>query len=394
MSVVRRDPEAPQAVPGPLSAVMPALRLAQEENGGWLSPDAIREVADALELTPAYCLSIASFYDQYRLEPVGRRVSRCARTSPARSRAQQVVEAFERELGVSAGSTREDGAFTLGTIECLGGCGWATVVAIDNRHRLRVQADDVPGSSRSCAVPEHPQIVFAGTDGGAVLDIDDYERAGGFSALRKARAMAPDDVIAELEASGLRGRGGAFFPTGRKWAFVPKPDQLPKPHYLVVNADESEPGTFKDREIMLRVPFRFLEGCLIAAHGIQSQHVFVYIRGEYEHEFEVLRDSLEAMRKADLLGGVTVVLHRGAGRLHLRRGDRAPRVARGQARTAADEAAVPGDRRPLRRADRGEQRRVDHDGDVGARAGRRPSTRSSASRTRPGRASSRSRATS
>ncbi len=162
-------------------------------------------------------------------------------------------------------------------------------------------------------MPESPQIVFAGTDGGALTRIGDYEAAGGFAPLRKARSMAPDDVIAELEASGLRGRGGAFFPTGRKWAFVPKPDQLAKPHYLVVNADESEPGTFKDREIMLRVPFRFLEGCLIAAHAIQSQHVFVYIRGEYEQEFEILRDSLDAMRKADLLGGVTVVLHRGAG---------------------------------------------------------------------------------
>ena len=159
----------------------------------------------------------------------------------------------------------------------------------------------------------YPEIVFAGTNGGAVLSIDQYEKGGGFRALRKARAMAPDDVIAELDASGLRGRGGAFFPTGRKWSFVPKPEQLPKPHYLVVNADESEPGSFKDREIMLRVPFRFLEGCLIAAHGIQSQHVFVYIRGEYEREFEILRDSLEAMRNADLLGGVTVVLHRGAG---------------------------------------------------------------------------------
>jgi len=159
-----------------------------------------------------------------------------------------------------------------------------------------------------------PSIVFAGTtDGGAVLDLGEYEKAGGFKALRKARAMSPDEVIAELDASGLRGRGGAFFPTGRKWSFVPKADQLPKPHYLVVNADESEPGTFKDREIMLRVPFRFLEGCLIAAHGIESQHVFIYIRGEYEREFEVLRDSLEAMQKADLLGGVTVVLHRGAG---------------------------------------------------------------------------------
>ncbi len=162
-------------------------------------------------------------------------------------------------------------------------------------------------------MPERPEIVFAGTDGGALDRIEDYEAAGGFAALLKARAMAPGDVIAELEASGLRGRGGAFFPTGRKWAFVPKPEQLAKPHYLVVNADESEPGTFKDREIMLRVPFRFLEGCLIATYAIQSQHVFVYIRGEYEREFEVLRDALEGMRKRDLLGDVTVVLHRGAG---------------------------------------------------------------------------------
>ncbi|HXG76508.1 MAG TPA: NADH-quinone oxidoreductase subunit NuoF [Gaiellaceae bacterium] len=163
-------------------------------------------------------------------------------------------------------------------------------------------------------MPEQaPELVFAGTDGGAVRSLAEYEARGGLRALRKARGLEPDAVIAEVEASGLRGRGGAFFPTGRKWAFVPKPDQLPKPHYLVVNADESEPGTFKDREIMLRVPFRFLEGCLIAAHAIQSQHVFVYIRGEYEEEFEVLRDALAELRRADLLGGVTVVLHRGAG---------------------------------------------------------------------------------
>ena len=132
--------------PDSLSAVMPALQLAQAENGGWLSPDAIREVADALDLTPAYCLSIASFYDQYYLEPVGRtHVEVCTNVSCGLAGAQQVLEAFERELGVAPGGTSEDGAFTLGTIECLGGCGWATVVAIDNRHRLRVQTDDVPG---------------------------------------------------------------------------------------------------------------------------------------------------------------------------------------------------------------------------------------------------------
>ena len=158
-----------------------------------------------------------------------------------------------------------------------------------------------------------PEVVFAGTDGGAITDLAAYEAVGGLTALRRAREMTPEQIIAELDASSLRGRGGAFFPTGRKWSFVPKPDQNPRPHYLVVNADESEPGTFKDREIMLRVPFRFLEGCLIAARGIESQHVFVYIRGEYEHEWEILVSALEQLREAKLLGGVTIVLHRGAG---------------------------------------------------------------------------------
>lgn len=146
MTVAAEIHELRKRYPDPLSAVMPALQLAQRENGGWLSPDAIREVAEALDLTPAYCLSIASFYDQYYLEPVGRtRVEVCTNVSCGLAGAQRVVEAFERELGIAAGETSQDGAFTLGTIECLGGCGWATVVAIDNRHRLRVQADDVPG---------------------------------------------------------------------------------------------------------------------------------------------------------------------------------------------------------------------------------------------------------
>jgi NADH:ubiquinone oxidoreductase subunit E len=146
MSLATEVQKLKKRYPDALSAVMPALRLALEENDGWLSPDAIREVADALELTPAYCLSIASFYDQYYLEPVGRtHVEVCTNVSCGLAGAQQVVEAFERELGISAGSTSEDGAYTLGTIECLGGCGWATVVAVNNRHRLRVQADDVAG---------------------------------------------------------------------------------------------------------------------------------------------------------------------------------------------------------------------------------------------------------
>ena len=129
---------------GTRSAVIPALRLAQEQYG-WLSPEAFREVADALDLTPAYCHSVASFYDQFQLEPVGEHsIEVCTNVSCALSGAQQVLEALERELGVSVGETTADGSMTLRAVECLGGCGWATVVSIDNKHHLHVKAADVP----------------------------------------------------------------------------------------------------------------------------------------------------------------------------------------------------------------------------------------------------------
>jgi NADH-quinone oxidoreductase subunit E len=126
------------------SATLPALRLAQERHG-WLSPDAFREVADALGLTPAYCRAVATFYDMYHLEPLGTHlVEVCTNLSCALVGAQRVVEAFESELGVRAGETTGDGDVTLRTVECLGGCGYATVVAVDHRYRHGVGPDDVP----------------------------------------------------------------------------------------------------------------------------------------------------------------------------------------------------------------------------------------------------------
>jgi NADH-quinone oxidoreductase subunit E len=126
------------------SAALPALRLAQEKHGH-LSPDALRECAEALGTTPAFCESVASFYDMFHLEPVGRRlVEVCTNVSCALVGAQQVLENFERELGVSAGETSEDGEVTLRAVECLGGCGWATIVAVDRKYRTHVKPDDVP----------------------------------------------------------------------------------------------------------------------------------------------------------------------------------------------------------------------------------------------------------
>ena len=134
--------------PDPDSAMLPALRLAQEKHG-YLSPDALRECAEALGTTAAYCESIASFYDMFHLAPVGRHmVEVCTNVSCALVGAQQVLERFQEELGVGPGETTDDGSVTLRTVECLGGCGWATIVSVDEHYRTHVMPDDVPAIVR------------------------------------------------------------------------------------------------------------------------------------------------------------------------------------------------------------------------------------------------------
>jgi NADH-quinone oxidoreductase subunit F len=154
-------------------------------------------------------------------------------------------------------------------------------------------------------------ITLAHADERDLTKLSEYQAVGGYNALEKARGMEPQAIVDELIASNLRGRGGAGFPMGRKASFLAK--GTGKPTYLCVNADESEPGTFKDREIMLRNPHRLIEGCLVTAHGIESKNVFIYLRGEYLDVFEVMRAALADVREAGLLDGVTIVLHRGAG---------------------------------------------------------------------------------
>lgn len=128
------------------SAVMDALRLAQEAHGGWLPPEALREVAEALDVTPAYCQSIASFYDMYHLDPVGKHtVEVCTNLSCALVGAQAVLEAFADELAVRPGATTADGAVTLRAIECAGGCGRAPVVVVDHVYHEPVRPEDVAG---------------------------------------------------------------------------------------------------------------------------------------------------------------------------------------------------------------------------------------------------------
>ena len=158
-----------------------------------------------------------------------------------------------------------------------------------------------------------PTTVLTGADERDLSRLDAYRAVGGYAQLEKARGMAPASLIEQISDASLRGRGGAGFPMGRKLSLVPGPDARTKPSYVVCNADESEPGAFKDREIMRRVPHRLIEGCVIAAHAIQSRSVFIYIRGEYLTEYEVLAAAVEEARAAGVLGDVDVVVHRGAG---------------------------------------------------------------------------------
>ena len=165
------------------------------------------------------------------------------------------------------------------------------------------------------------KLLLADAEGRDLTRLAEYEKVGGYESLKKAMRMEPQAVLDELLAADVRGRGGAGFPMGRKASFLPKPDQTTKPIYLVANADESEPGTFKDREILARLPHMFIEGCVIASRVIGANTAFIYIRGEYLAEFEILRDALEEARRAGLVGAnvlgsgwnLTVVVHRGAG---------------------------------------------------------------------------------
>jgi NADH-quinone oxidoreductase subunit F len=142
--------------------------------------------------------------------------------------------------------------------------------------------------------------------------LEGYKRHGGYKAAEKALAMDPDAVIQLVKDSGLRGRGGAGFPTGMKWGFIPQGDN--KDHYLVVNADESEPGTCKDMPLLMANPHVLIEGCIIACHAIRAKHAFIYIRGEVTHVARRLNQAIADAYAAGILGnGIDVVLHVGAG---------------------------------------------------------------------------------
>ena len=162
-------------------------------------------------------------------------------------------------------------------------------------------------------------VLSASWDQKDSFTIEGYKRNGGYKAIEKALSMAPDDVIQLVKDSGLRGRGGAGFPTGMKWGFIPQGDN--KEHYFVVNADESEPGTCKDMPMLLANPHVLVEGIIIGSYAIRANHAFIYIRGEVTHIIRRVQQAIEDAYKAGYLGknilgkgfDLELVLHVGAG---------------------------------------------------------------------------------
>lgn len=148
---------------------------------------------------------------------------------------------------------------------------------------------------------------------------DVYRKQGGYSAVEKALKMTPDEIVEEVKTSGLRGRGGAGFPTGMKWSFLAKPEGIPR--YLVVNADESEPGTFKDRYLMEFIPHLLIEGMIVSSFALGAHTSYIYIRGEYSWIPDILEEAIEEAKKAGFLGknilgtgyDLEIYVHRGAG---------------------------------------------------------------------------------
>src|SRR6266542_2512806 len=188
----------------------------------------------------------------------------------------------------------------------------------ESRASSRRSRGSWPGWERR-AMAEFEPVLTARWDNPDATSIDGYIRTGGYAALKKVLAMTPEAVIEEVKASGLRGRGGAGFPTGVKWSFIPQ--DTGKPVYVVVNFDESEPGTFNNRELVERDPHQLVEGAIIAAYAIRCHRAYIYTRGEFLYPGMVLERALGEAYDRGYLGPrvagtdypLDIVMHRGAG---------------------------------------------------------------------------------
>ncbi len=318
---------------------MPLLHLWQE-HFGFISDEGVQWIAAKLQLQPINIFELVTFYPMFRPEPAGKTHIRVCRTlSCAMAGSYQLMENLCGAAGIerhrqSDGmhnpiSVSPDGNYSIEFVECLASCGTAPVCMIGENLCENVRAESAlellrnQTSNIKHQTSPHPlerRLIFKniGRDDWKI-DIDTYLRDGGYEQLRKAITMSRIEIVNEIKTSGLRGRGGAGFPCGVKWSFI-KPDEK-KPVYLICNADESEPGTFKDRYIIHEDPHQLLEGILISCFALNARTAYIYIRGEFPEGAKILERAIEEARERKFLGknilgsefDVEVYIHRGGG---------------------------------------------------------------------------------
>src|SRR6266705_1706307 len=321
------------------SAALPLLHLWQE-HFDFVNDEAVTWIAAKLQLQPINIFELVTFYPMFRPEPAGKTHIRVCRTlSCAMAGSYQLMENLCAATGIqrktdpaAAGHTpisvSPDRNYSIEFVECLASCGTAPVCMVNDDLHENVQPDNAMSilsqpAEKPALYPPHPleqRIIFKNIGrSNWKTDIKTYLDDGGYDDLRKALQMSRAEIVNEVKTSGLRGRGGAGFPCGVKWSFI-KPDEK-KPVYLICNADESEPGTFKDRYIIHEDPHQLLEGIAISCFALNARTAYTYIRGEFPEGAKILEGAIEEAREHNFLGknilgsgfDVDVYIHRGAG---------------------------------------------------------------------------------
>jgi NADH-quinone oxidoreductase subunit F len=279
------------------SGLLPALHAAQKVYG-WLSADVAAEIARSLRVPLADVHGVIEFYTLFYNEPVGRRIIRvCTDPACALKDADGILNHFCSHHGLQPGQTKPDGSLTVEASPCLGLCELAPAALVNEEAETNIRlASDSYDLGRPKSLVGGPLRLLTSNCGNGTTSLAKY---GEYAALQKARRMKREDLIGEIKASGLVGRGGAAFPTGVKWEGAFRADGSPK--YVICNADESEPGTFKDRILLLDDPHRTIEGMCIAAHAIGASKGYIYLRGEYPYIVPVLENALGEARRAGYL---------------------------------------------------------------------------------------------
>src|ERR1700726_1849406 len=287
------------------SALIPMMMYAQDEYG-YVSDEIIAEIAQRLDLRTVAVEETLAYYSMLRRKPMGKHhVQVCTNVACMLRGGNELLEQAKKRLEIGHKETTTDGVFSLEEVECIGACTGAPAMQVNydfyenvtpmkfDRIIEELDAGAHPTPEPVTAGALHPRdpaetpVISRRFGIRNSHKIDVYLQHDGYKALEKAlKEMTPETIIDEVKKSNLRGRGGAGFPTGMKWSFVPK--DSPKPKYVICNADESEPGTCKDRPLMEMDPHQLIEGMVIAGRAIHSHQGFIYIRGEYRYVLDIL----------------------------------------------------------------------------------------------------------